>query len=139
MAFKLSAGEVQHLELLADGLDAERSKVEDAVRHYNETVAAAHEVLVEAIGGYNAGLEAARNAVADLQNVAQSEFDAKSNRWQQGERGEAVQDWIGEFENVASDLDDIEPDEPTELDIDSFIAANHAELLRGIAAAPEED
>ena len=64
-------------------------------------------------------LETARALANNIVEAAQDEFDAKSERWQDGERGVQVRSWIEQWQMSLHEVDldlpemlpDIDPDE----------------------------
>ena len=68
---------------------------------------------------YNSALSDCNDWLADQRGELESFFDGKSEKWQEGDKGEAFQLWI---EALQDDLEDLDMDEP-ELDcndLDSF-------------------
>lgn len=119
MAFKLNKQEdarkselEQELEQLVgsatDGLEELREKIGELVEEFNEK-------YVTPLGDK---MDEARGFVEDIQNERQEEFDDKSERWQEGERGEAAQSWLQQWEQGASELDTPEPLEAPTIDWD---------------------
>lgn len=90
-AFKLSKAQIkQHVEL-------------------HEELAAAESALESAIEAYNAVLAEAREHCQEIAETAQSEWDEKSERWQESDKGVEAQAWITEWADA--DLEEVE--EPT--------------------------
>lgn len=46
-----------------------------------------------------------KNAIDDLESDMQSQWDDRSEKWQEGERGEAANARIDEMSNASSELD----------------------------------
>lgn len=116
MAFKLTKAEdarkselESELEQLqneaTDGLEELRDKIAALVEDFNrEFVEPLTEKINEAYG-----------FVEDIQNERQGDFDDKSERWQEGERGEAAQSWLQEWENGLQGLEAPSPLEMPDL------------------------
>lgn len=97
MAFKLSRDMKDRRDLIVADLEKHKQAISDAIT------------------GYNTALEDARDFLSnDLVGHFNDEFDDKSEKWQEGERGEATRTWIDEFDSLANDFEDI--DEPDTLD-----------------------
>lgn len=106
MAFKLTKQEdarkselEQELETLVGVVEDEKAELEAAMQKliddFNETVVAPlREKMQEAYG-----------FVEDIVNERQGEFDDKSERWQEGDRGQAAQDWLQTWERSLIDLE----------------------------------
>jgi len=67
------------------------------------------------IDTYNEIVQEARGFVEDIASEVESFVDDKSDKWRDGERGEAIQSWLDELRGV--ELEDVEqvevPEEPT--------------------------
>jgi uncharacterized protein YicC (UPF0701 family) len=78
-----------------DGLEVLREKIGELVTEFNEKhVSPLSEKMTEAYG-----------FVEDIVNERQTDFDDKSERWQEGERGQAAQSWLQEWENGMQGLE----------------------------------
>lgn len=85
--------------------------------------------IAAAFEAYNADLEDAREFMNnDIVGHFNDEFDEKSEKWQEGDRADAVRSWLDEIDNAAVDLTDIDFDE-SEID-------GHIEALNLIAEEP---
>ena len=74
-------------------------------------IAAAADSITDAVQHYNAMLEAAREFCADIAQVSQDEWDDKSEKWQESDRGTDCAGWIDQWRDVEfGELD--EPDYP---------------------------
>lgn len=82
--------------------------------------------------------EAIHGLVEDLASEAQSYFDEKSEKWQDGDAGQQYQEWISELEGAAAECDQpvevvFEPEDMLE-QIDNVLA----QLDGGFRQAPDE-
>jgi hypothetical protein len=78
-----------------DGLEVLREKIGELVTEFNEKyVSPLSEKMTEAYG-----------FVEDIVNERQGDFDDKSERWQEGECGQAAQSWIQEWESGMQGLE----------------------------------
>jgi hypothetical protein len=91
MAFALKKSDLKRRDELAAALREKFQAVEDAV------------------GAYNEALGEARDFVEDLASAAEDDFSSKSDKWQEGERGEAARSWIDALQEFAPE--DIEAPE----------------------------
>lgn len=121
----LSKHDTARVSELTEKLNAEFAKLQ------NE-----HNVLSEAVAKYNSVIEAFNETIQEARGFAEdivSEIDAymsdRSEKWLEGERGEAYEAWKSEWENVS--LEDLEPvEEPAEPDYD-------CDVLDGLPLEPE--
>jgi hypothetical protein len=132
VAFKLSKSEAARRDELARALaekaDALRAKIEG----YNDAMAKCWEAVACAVEEYNYALADARSFVEEVHTQRQGEYDDKSERWQEGERGEAAAAWLGEWEQP--DLDDVELGEPEPVEEPDL---EHAEALENLPEAAD--
>lgn len=63
--------------------------------------------LADALADYNGAVTDAQNFATGIAERLQSEYDGKSEAWQEGDRGSAVSELIGEWEGYAEN-DEIE-------------------------------
>jgi hypothetical protein len=72
---------------------------------------AAHDELTGAVVNYNQELAALRDFCNEISEENRSAFDEKTERWQEGDKGQEIDEWIQQWENLdlPDDLD--EPDE----------------------------
>jgi len=103
------------VEACNEKFDAAYAPIELAINEFNQQLADAYEQVETARAAYLETLEAGTAFIAGVREDAQSYFDDRSEAWQEGEKGEAYQDWINELDDV--NLDAPELDQPTELDM----------------------
>lgn len=118
MAYKLSKlDEAKFTSLLAD-IETLKTKLEEEVTNANEVIADAVEHLNGFVSTYN---EKAQEVKAFIEEKAESwraEFDERSDTGQQNERGQAIDEFVQEWENASVEeieevkVDDIELDVP---------------------------
>lgn len=132
MAFKLNKADDSRKDEAVTKLNELASKLEDEISKFNATMEAAQGTVQMTLEEYNETLGEARGFIEDIANQMQSDFGDKSEKWQEGERGQAVQEWITAWEQTS--LDDIELDFPDELD---FPAPSHADDIEALPASPD--
>lgn len=103
---RLGKEQAQQKEALAAKLEAAATQVQAAIE------------------SYNAVLDEVRTFQEEVTNEAQGYFDDRSEKWQEGEKGEAYQAWVDEW--YAADAEDIEVPE-----------FGHADALRELPDQPE--
>lgn len=99
---------------------------EKILRSHISTLEDIQNSAFEIINIYNEALNAAREFVEETKNRLQEEFDAKSESWQESERGNSATDMIAEWENL--DLGD---------DVDLSDTLNHSGLLEDLPTESE--
>lgn len=105
---------------IQEAINTAFNEMEDAVAGY----LAAIEPLVAEVNAkvvaYNEALERARGFLEDEASSAQEAFDEKSERWQEGDKGQAVGEWIAELTGEQESIEDVVetvvdgPDFPTD-------------------------
>lgn len=108
MAFKLDKQELARSAKLQEELAEARGKLEDEVSAFNAAVEEAKAPVVAALETYNAVVEEARGFAEDIANAADGEIDDKSDKWREGERGQAASEWKDAWESAEFDAVEIE-------------------------------
>ena len=105
MAFKLSKEQLANRAALTADLRDKARALNIAIAEFNRGVGPFAQAVAEAQDAYNETLDVARNLADGIAEPAREQFDAKSERWQEGENGMRVRSWIEQWE---MSLDDIE-------------------------------
>jgi len=113
MAFKLSREQIAARDALATVLRGKAEALNVTIAAFNRGVEPLSRAVGEALNDYNGILEKARILAGCVSEAAEEEFDAKSQRWQDSERGVGVRSWIEQWE---MSLDDVELELPEELE-----------------------
>jgi hypothetical protein len=133
MLFKLGKEQTAARDTLATRLQEEREALDTAVTAFNDAMTTARADLQEKIDAYNEVLAEAKSFVDDVAQNWQNDFEEKSERWQEGEKGEAVAAMIEAWQNA--DLEEVSVDMPDE-EV-SFDAEMHDELLNDLPSEAE--
>ncbi len=133
MAFKLDKQELKRRDQLFDELGEARAKLEDAVAVFNDDLNVAREKLQNQIAAYNEVVLEARGFIEDVASRLDSEFDDKSERWQESDKGQAAASLRDEWQNIA--FDGIEIEYPEDIEIDG---ADHDGILENLPVETEE-
>lgn len=133
MAFRADKVSLETREKLVAALTEKRAELDRALEAFNAQIAPLSADLRQAVEDYNNLLFDARAFVEEFVAEMQTEFEDKSERWQDGDRGQAVAEWISDLENSA-DFEDIDFKEPQEIELD---APDHAALLDDLQLEPE--
>jgi hypothetical protein len=86
-----------------------------------------------ALEKYNEAVEEAKNFVNEIATNAENAWDENSEKWQESDRGGAAKEWFEEYQNV--EMDDLEIDLPSELEVDE---PEHAANLENLPTEAEE-
>jgi hypothetical protein len=105
-----------------DGMSFRLSRQQDA--DWQQAIGkarAALDALSEAVGAYNRRLNEVRDMAMHMSGVWRRDYDARSERWQNSHRGQAVNEWIEAWEDYepaeADDPDDSAITEAEELPV----------------------
>jgi alkanesulfonate monooxygenase SsuD/methylene tetrahydromethanopterin reductase-like flavin-dependent oxidoreductase (luciferase family) len=112
---KFTAHERAALVFAAAEAEAIHAEFEDLAAQYNADIAA----LVERFGD---ATDIARGIVEDAASAADEYFDLKSEKWQEGDRGQAYQEWQRRLQDVADAIGErIDAEEPNAPELPDWI------------------
>lgn len=134
MALKLNKDEIRQRDAYVAELRKVADLLEDAVRVFNEELEAARVKMRGAIDDYNETLTAARGFAEDIASRLSDEIDEKSEKWQEGEKGEAAVAFKDEWEGVS--LEEIDPDNVLPGDMED-IDLEDADTFEALPIEPE--
>jgi hypothetical protein len=86
MAFRLTKGQLRQKQTLLT------------------TLREAEQAFEGAVMAYNGAVEQAREWAQKTADGIRSEYDSKSERWQDSQTGQAVSVWLDEWDNLDADL-----------------------------------
>ena len=133
MAFKLTKQELNRRDELRDKLADARIDLDEAIAEQNRIIEDAYSAINAALDDYNEVVNEAYGFVEDIHAEREGEYDDKSERWQEGERGQAAYEWLDTLANERDELTGIDPLEAftgVELDL-----TDHAAVIENL---PEE-
>lgn len=133
MTFKLSEDQSTARIALAAELRAKAAALNTAIAAFNREVAPLCCAIAETLAAYNTTLELARALAAGVAETAETQFDARFERWQRGKTGVLVRSWIDAWEMNLEKLDLALPESLQALDPDL-----HAGAIEAAPATPEE-
>lgn len=132
MAFKLTKAEDKRKAEIESDLEKAVGKVEDAKNQLEADITALVETFnTEVVTPLNEALSDARGFVEDIHRERTEEYDMKSERWMEGERGQAASDWLQTWETAAGELDDVTEVEAPTIEFEVPDAANIVQQLEG--------
>ncbi len=123
---KLTKAQVEARWRHMDALKASSETVEEAIDQYNQTMQEAWEKIEEAVSSYNEAIAQASEFKEEVYSEAQEYYDERSEKWQESDKGQSYQEWIDEWE---ADLDEIEVEQPDELEVPDMEASDSLENL----------
>jgi hypothetical protein len=127
MAFKVTKEQSAQIKALVQKLVDQATAVEATQATANETIAAALATVVVEVERYNEVLGEARELVEDIATDFRGQFDDKSEKWQEGEKGQEVNEFIEQYEHTS--FDDLDVPEIEEIAIDIEPVAEALEEL----------
>lgn len=128
MAFSLTKEELATRTTHIDKLRALATDIETAIKTADTAIEAALEAVQARINDYNAALAEAEPFVEGVAERLEAEYDEKSEKWQDSEKGQdaraLVDEWQGGDWTALSDLAALE------IDVDD---RNHADALENLS------
>ncbi len=132
---KLTRMQVTERDRLVADLRANGEVLAAAIKQFNEVVAPLSAAVEAASEAYNETLDASREFVGNFSESARSEFDERSERWQEGDTGKAADVFIKAWEDV--DLEDVDIEVPMLLE--EFDCSEHVVVLEELPEGPDTD
>lgn len=126
MAFKLTKAERKELADHAERLGELRAEVERKFEELTQALGPMTDGVNDAIRRYNEALDALKAFAEGIADEHRSAYDDKSETWQNGDRGQAADEFVTAWEGVAdtyAEVDEIsvvEPDAPELHDVDDL-------------------
>jgi DNA anti-recombination protein RmuC len=111
----LSKKDAKRKAELVGEIQDKATELSTAVAKFNDELAKLREDLTATVNDYNEAVQAAEEFRADMLSQMQSYFDEKSEKWQEGEAGQAYQQWINDWDGTPLTQVDLEmPDDISE-------------------------
>lgn len=117
--------------------DARRDELAARLEIEGANVAKSHAALLAAteahnlaIAGYNEVLDEARSFAFDIANEIESYTTERSEKWQEGDAGQAYSAWLDEWQQWS-------PDDLTPVDEPELAEPDHIEELNNLPSGPE--
>lgn len=137
MAFKIKIEDQKRITGALDALAAERDELEEAVIAFNEALAEARAMLQQRLDAYNEKAEAVRAMVQDVHRELEDEYDNRSDNWRDGDKGQAVKEWIDTVEAFPEQVMDASIDEfPETLEFEAVIGDDPADDFNELDKEP---
>jgi hypothetical protein len=116
MAFKLNKDQDSKLDTLLQKLVGSYDNLKTSVEEYNTGLKELQSKVEGEVSKYNEDLSNLKSFVDEVTTEKREEFDDKSETWQEGENGQAAEEWISTWEGA--ELQEITLQFPDELEID---------------------
>lgn len=130
----LTKAEQHTRDTLLDDLRGAKDELEDAISVYYDEMELALNKLNGKVSNYNGVLEQVQNFRDAVVNRLQEAIDSKSEKWLEGERGEATVALKDEWEGLSLDpLDDFESQDDFRNDMD----VSHADEMEALSTEVE--
>lgn len=123
---KLSKTDVTQKSEMVDAIRTAEKKVKDAINIFNEEKQQALDELNGEIAAFNKVLDEVRDFATSIETTMQSIFDDKSETWQQSDKGQEFEAFLGEWSNFS--LEDLPEEEVNDIEID----LSHADDLENL-------
>lgn len=127
---KLSKDDLKAREEAVGKLKTTFEELTEAVSRYNDVMATEWATVEEAQNAYNEALHAAQEWSEGIATQIEDFINDKSDKWKEGEKGDAYENWKGTFEAI--DFTESELSQPDELSVE---VENPCEEIEGL---PEE-
>ncbi len=101
MPFKLTKDEIKQRDELTADLDINLERLNAAITDYNEKMTEMRKPIEQAITDYNEAVNAAQDFAEDIASQADSDLSEKSEKWLEGERRQAANEWKEAWENLS--------------------------------------
>lgn len=112
---KLSKAQKTSRDEIVSKLREQEEKLDEVISEFNAAVEAKwDEIVAPVLAKHKEALDEAREFCEQIADDIQNFYDDKSEKWQEGDRGQAVEDMRSEWESVDLDEPTIEP--PSEVE-----------------------
>src|SRR5438067_11684451 len=121
---KLSKAELSRRDEVASRLRRTFEDLNKIVDEFNEAMAAAWEKVETSLTAHNEAIADANSFKNEITQEMQDYFDGRSEKWQDGEKGQTYQSWKETWEEEFQEADLEKPD-----DLDVGELEDYAELI----------
>lgn len=112
--FKFNKADLAGRDEIVQSLAKAKAELDEAIKTFNEGLAALREPLKEAEAAYNEVLQEARDYTARIGEEIDDAINDKSEAWQEGDRGSAAAEMRDAWQGYAPD--DVSLEIPEDLD-----------------------
>jgi vacuolar-type H+-ATPase subunit I/STV1 len=138
MAFKITKTDDKRIREALEKLAAARSKLEDEVFVFNDAQAKARDALQVHIDAHDEAAQEVRGLIEDIHREADEEFDGKSEKWQESDKGEAAREWIDSVEALVGEIEDADANQlPGGIEADSLLPSDPVDEYDALDKEPQ--
>ena len=123
---KLAKKQLKQRQDLSAQMEAAKEELEAAVETYNGAMSEAWEKVSEALNRLNETITAADEFRSEIESEQEEYYDERSERWQEGDAGQAYQAWK---EDWGTELSEVEMEKPDDLEMPDVEAVENFEML----------
>lgn len=116
---KITKDQQADIDAQAAKLTAARKAFDDAVTVYNEQVERARVALDEAHEAIEMEVTSMNEVIADVAREQREAWEARSEKWQDSDKGQAADEWIGGLESIEVEVPELPEAEP--LDFSEYV------------------
>lgn len=116
--FKFTKADREEVSALSDDLSDAHALLLAKQAEMGAQIAHLIESLNESREAYRGKVDDAARALQDKINDHRDAYEDKSERWQEGDRGEAVREWIEKIEEMATEMENVTIDDVEMPEID---------------------
>lgn len=128
---KLNKNHIEEKERIEGALRDAHEKVESAFEQYNLTMEEEWNKVREAVDAYNAHVSEANDFRGGIASDIEGYISDKTDKWQEGERGQAFLAWQEAFES--DDIEEIDMEKPDDLEVPE----NGADVFEQLPTEPD--
>lgn len=133
---KMTESEGERRDVLVADLRTKRDKLSGAISDFNVALETARAELRVAVEDYNETITEAKGFAEDKAREIEDAIDSKSEKWQEGEKGEAASAWKEAWEEIDSEFEELDADQMAPSDMEDY-DDEFPEKLEGISIEPE--
>ena len=130
MAFQLTKAEVKERDEVIEAARRKLGALNTAISTFNERLEEQRSILDDATNDCNGAMQGVADYLERIKDRLTGEYDDKSEKWQEGEKGTTVRDWIDTFDIDFMDIDVEVPNDISEAECDEL------ETLEGLETEP---
>lgn len=112
---------------LVDAIRSAHAELETAIKAFNETVETAKDEVQGKLNTLNEKITEAGEWTESIASDMDSYYEEKSERWQEGEKGQEYSAWKEEYENFSADSVDV--DFPDDIEVPDCTVGDDLENL----------
>jgi hypothetical protein len=120
MTFKLNKRQQTSINEAIKAVEEKKSELSGAVLTFNEKVKELFGEIEEKDGAFTKSAATLRSMVERIVDDWRTEWDGKSGRWQDSEKGEAVSTFIEGWETFARGLPEVSLEKPEPLEVEEI-------------------